>query len=235
MTLEITRFEHKYQLTMLQYLQLKSALVGRCRLDHYSRLTPSHRYYVRSLYYDTSDYRAYYEKMDGVYFRKKLRLRTYWENPSEAKFINAEIKMKIGDQTTKRTAHLSMEQYRDFESKHPHTNLPSVAQDFRRIIMAEGLRPSILIDYQREVWEPIESSPLRISVDFNIRSGLVQEIYAPVRWAENHIATCVLEIKSALSLPGWLQQTVQQLGLGKQSNSKYANGLHHSILCYHAI
>ena len=34
-------------------------------------------YFIRSLYFDDEDSKAYYEKIDGVEYRKKYRIRIY--------------------------------------------------------------------------------------------------------------------------------------------------------------
>jgi len=62
-------------------------------------------YYVRSLYFDTIDADAYFEKMDGVQTRRKYRIRFYNQNLD---FIRLECKEKFDSMTLKRQARISL-------------------------------------------------------------------------------------------------------------------------------
>ena len=55
-------------------------------------------YLIRSLYFDNIDSDAYYEKMDGIEFRKKYRIRIYNLDDS---FIRLECKYKHNNMTSK--------------------------------------------------------------------------------------------------------------------------------------
>ena len=49
-------------------------------------------YFIRSLYFDTINNKAFYEKMEGIEERKKYRLRIYDTKDKNVKF---EIKKRI--------------------------------------------------------------------------------------------------------------------------------------------
>ena len=76
--LRFQRQEYKYLLNKDQYRQVKDHLIKRGLVyDAYSKSQPQNNYYVSSLYLDTQDYQAYWEKQYGVFSRSKYRLRTY--------------------------------------------------------------------------------------------------------------------------------------------------------------
>ena len=88
------RYELKYLLTRTQYEQVLE------KLQAY--LTPDPRgdergcYGITSLYYDTVDYQAYWDKIEGHKFRRKVRIRVYGNQvvtPDTSCF--AEIKQRI--------------------------------------------------------------------------------------------------------------------------------------------
>ena len=55
-------------------------------------------YLIKSLYFDDRDSSSYYEKMDGVLYRKKYRIRMYNDVDT---FIRLEKKMKHNNFTSK--------------------------------------------------------------------------------------------------------------------------------------
>ncbi|MBK6647588.1 MAG: VTC domain-containing protein [Anaerolineales bacterium] len=63
------------------------------------------RYALASLYYDSPDFRCYWEKVDGIRFRRKLRIRRY-ESPgaplTEDTPVFVEIKQRVDRVTQKR-------------------------------------------------------------------------------------------------------------------------------------
>ena len=65
------RHEYKYHLQLAQIYQVRNEILGLdMELDEYSRDTG---YVVRSLYFDTEDYRICQDNMGGLWGRVKLR------------------------------------------------------------------------------------------------------------------------------------------------------------------
>lgn len=65
-------------------------------------------YVIKSLYFDDRDSSSYFEKMDGVLYRKKYRIRTYNNDES---FIRLEKKMKHNNFTAKEQMLISKDIY----------------------------------------------------------------------------------------------------------------------------
>lgn len=89
------RFELKYLLTRAEYAALRSAILPRMAYDKYG--DPEGKHNIVSLYYESSDKRIYYETMNKLRFRQKLRLRVYDQaDLSSNAFIEVKQKFRNG-------------------------------------------------------------------------------------------------------------------------------------------
>lgn len=88
------RYEINYLLDEFRVSELRAALVARMGSDPFS---PRGGYPVTSLYYDTEELRFYWEKLEGLRFSRKLRMRLYG-NPTECTdetSVQVEIKQRV--------------------------------------------------------------------------------------------------------------------------------------------
>ena len=69
------RFELKYLITLKQAELFKKSLRAFLVADEHGGNNGS--YGLDSLYYNSPDFRCYWEKVDGIKFRRKLRIRRY--------------------------------------------------------------------------------------------------------------------------------------------------------------
>ena len=128
-------------------------------------------YLIRSLYFDDMDSTAYYEKLDGVEFRKKYRIRIY---NNDDNFIRLECKHKHDNKTSKDQMLID----KDICSKIIEGKLDDLeitGDDLLSKFIIEcklkKFRPSIIVDYKRLAYTyPV--SDVRITFDSNIKSGL---------------------------------------------------------------
>ena len=101
---EIKRHEIKYIISLREAELLKYRLRALLRPDSHVRADGS--YFIRSLYFDDTDYRAYHEKIAGVKERTKYRIRFYNMDDSR---ITLEKKSKDGDLSGKESVRISRE------------------------------------------------------------------------------------------------------------------------------
>ena len=96
------RFELKYLITLKQATQFKSALSNFLVPDEHGNNNGT--YELVSLYYDSPDLRCYWEKLDGLKIRRKLRIRLYdnHEIITEETPVFVEIKQRVDRITQKR-------------------------------------------------------------------------------------------------------------------------------------
>ena len=95
------RFELKYLIGRDQIEAVRDDLSDNLQPDPHS---PDGSYAVWSLYYDTPTRKFYWEKIDGVPFRRKLRIRHYGEPELSCRrhAVFVEIKQRVNRVTQKR-------------------------------------------------------------------------------------------------------------------------------------
>lgn len=159
------RHEIKYTISKTQAYILKQRLLKIMEVDPYGKKG----YFIRSLYFDTPTNQAYNEKMDGVLYRRKYRIRLY---NNDKDFIRLEKKIKDNDMTAKEQAKISM----DVLSKILSNKLEiedcddKLLKEFLIDIKTKGLEPSVIVDYDRyALVYPV--SDVRVTFDYNIKSG----------------------------------------------------------------
>lgn len=221
------RLEEKYVLDPFLYRQVISSLAGYMRKDEFSTAGPEGKYYVGSLYFDTSEYRAYMEKMTGERNRVKLRIRSYYPRREDASFVSVELKTRSGRFIIKYGTHAPIEAYEHYMATGSwgDTDDP-VLIEFERIARLQCQRPKVVVEYDREVFTPLDPSSLRISFDHALRYCRADTLFPekPIyRWQTE--SPIILEIKTPDDGPNWLQQMVRDLSLRSRPHSKYANAV----------
>ncbi|MBQ6436767.1 polyphosphate polymerase domain-containing protein [bacterium] len=181
-------------------------------------------YFIRSLYFDSPEDYILREKLDGVAYREKFRIRYYHHDTS---FIQLEKKSKRDSIGKKRQAMLTLTQAEclargDIEwlakSDDP------LLQDFYRQCRARCLRPKTIVDYQREayIYEP---GGVRLTLDYDLRTGVncTQMFDKDCPTVRPPDTPDILEVKWSSFLPSIIHDAVQ-LADSKQAAafSKYA-------------
>ena len=221
------RFETKYRIKILEYYAIKNALPRYMKPDLYTQLKASKRYLVRSLYYDTRDYRMYTEKVDGVCNRIKFRIRTYGTDPLERPDIRVEMKVRKGNAMEKYGCFVSYEGYRQFkENRYWNSSEDPVLQEFTRYLHKWDLLPKTLVQYDREGFHSRFQDRVRLTFDHRIKSAPANDLFPrnPF-WRRHYFSQIVMEIKHQGNMPGWLNHLIQSYHMKVIPNSKYANSI----------
>jgi hypothetical protein len=163
------RNEFKYEINPLQYQVIKKKVALLLKTDPFAG--PEGGYHVRNLYFDDFRNTALWEKLAGVYERKKYRMRIYNGNDETIKF---ERKAKLGQYVFKDVARLTREEADriidgdvDFLSNSENPLLRTLYVESRQNL----LRPVVIVEYYREAfYEPV--SNVRITFDIGLRTGL---------------------------------------------------------------
>ena len=180
-------------------------------------------YLIKSLYFDDLNSKSYYEKMDGVLYRKKYRIRIYNNDDS---FIRLEKKMKHNNMTAKEQMLIS----KDIYSKILNGKLDEIENadglllEFINDCKTKGLIPSIIVLYHRTAYTyPI--SDVRITFDSNIQSGLYNydlfDTDAPV-YTVDEVGKQVLEVKFNEILPLHIANILNDIPSCREAVSKFA-------------
>jgi len=221
------RFEYKYHLSLMQYHQVRAAIRPYMRLDNYTRRTQDSRYLVRSLYFDTFDFRAYQEKVNGDRDRTKLRVRTYFRVPRDNPGIRVEMKSRKGIVVEKHSVFVPPASYDHFlaygswlQSHDP------ILIEFERFVRLKDLHPQVLVEYHREGYRALEQDDLRITFDHQVGSAPAKTLFPDhFVFRRHHRGTVILEIKCNKSQPYWLRQIAFAHGLRVAANSKFAQAV----------
>ena len=180
-------------------------------------------YLIKSLYFDDRDSKSYYEKMDGVLYRKKYRIRIYNNDDS---FIRLEKKMKHDNMTAKEQMLISKDIYsKILEGKYNEIdNTKGLLQEFVANAKNKGLIPSIVVAYHRTAYTyPI--SDVRITFDSNIQSGLyTYDLFETENTMYNvdEVGKQVLEVKFNEVLPLHIAAILNDIPSCREAVSKFA-------------
>lgn len=180
-------------------------------------------YHIRSLYFDNIANKVLYEKLDGVNYREKFRLRYY---NGDISLIRLEKKSKINNLCLKQSTILTTEQARLITEGNYDlmcTYEEPLLSELYSKIKSQGLRPKTIVDYIRE---PYVYAPgnIRITLDSQIRTGLdcidflnPNSITVPVP-----DSPIILEVKWDEYLPDIIRKAIGLTNCKTEAFSKYA-------------
>ncbi len=222
------RFESKYKISRFQYHRVKNALMPFMQLDPFSIAAPEHRYLVRSIYFDTPDYQAYYEKINGNCNRVKFRIRTYSDTLENDPRIRVELKVRKGVIMEKFGYFVTSSQYQEFMNQwHWSMDHNPVLEEVERNFHLKQLQPKVLVEYYREGFQSRSRDDIRITFDHKVRSASAKSLFPDqkVFFRAHHPQSIILEIKHYEKQPYWLRKLAQDHGLKIIANSKYSQGV----------
>lgn len=180
-------------------------------------------YLIKSLYFDDLDSSSYYEKMDGVLYRKKYRIRIYNNNDE---FIRLEKKMKHNTYTAKEQILISKDIYsKILNGKLDEIESPTgLLEEFITNSKTKHLVPSVIVLYHRTAFTyPI--SEVRITFDSHIQSGLYNydlfDKEVPM-YDVSESGKQVLEVKFNEVLPLHIANILNDIPSCKEAVSKFA-------------
>ena len=222
-----SRFETKYRIRMVDYYAIKNALGPYFKPDPYTQIAPNKKYLVRSLYYDTRDYRMYTEKMDGDCNRIKFRIRTYGTDPNKDPDIRFEMKVRKGNLMQKFGSFVTHQQYLSFLDRGFLCSSEDVVlMEFGRFVKRLNLAPKMLVQYKREGFHSRTLEGIRLTFDHRIISAHAKQLFPEnIFWRRHHRTQVVLEIKHQNNLPEWLNKLIHTYHLKVVPNSKYTNSV----------
>jgi SPX domain protein involved in polyphosphate accumulation len=229
---KFNRFELKYLVPIQTAEKFKNALKAHLVPDTHGDRDGF--YYISSLYYDGPDLRFYWEKIDGIKFRRKLRIRHYESSaplcPQTAVFV--EIKQRVDRVTQKRRVLLP---YADALRLCTERQIPeharqdeSVVEEIASMTWQYNLQPVSLVSYARQALIGTEYDVgLRVTFDKDLRYSTHHLQLAekqdclplfPPDWT-------VIEIKVNERIPYWLTELVAAHNLTLTRVSKYCRSI----------
>lgn len=230
---QFNRQEFKYLITLKQKEQLsfQFSQVG-LKPDPYSVDMKDNSYPVSSLYLDTLDFEAYWEKQYGLINRVKFRLRTYDLIRKKHSLVFFEIKQKYNDFIKKTRFSLKENQAQKFLhhqlTYHQLASLVFDQQSLARFYLnfqKLNLNPVILISYLRQPWLDSFYPNFRLTFDYQINATPARDLFSSSPKTQVLPNKIIMEIKLNGLLPEYLARIIKSHNLARQSLSKYCLGL----------
>ena len=216
---EIKRHEIKYIISLREAELLKYRLGALLRPDPHVRADGS--YFIRSLYFDDTDYRAYHEKIAGVKERTKYRIRFYNMDDSR---ITLEKKSKDGDFSGKESVRISRELAEAFLTGGEELrDTEELARELARL-RQNGWKPAVLVDYVRYPFV-YPTGNVRVTIDTELRTAPFKTNLFDDRALTVPVldeGEAVLEVKYDAFLPDLVRLAVQTPDRRAGACSKYA-------------
>jgi len=226
------RFEFKFLLTARQRDEVCAVFNGALRPD--TQGGSSGVYPVVSLYYDTPDWRCYWEAWRGLPSRRKLRVRVYGTADGDiAPTSFVEVKHKLDGLGVKRRIHTAIP--RALEIGRGRGDAGSfapiearVVREVHRLVQQEGFRPVCTMRYRRHAFalhlDKI-AEPLRITFDDEMGARFRDLQPEPddrrcdlLLLPADHL---VMELKGLGAVPAPVAGLLAKCGLAPRSFSKY--------------
>lgn len=237
---QFNRFELKYILTSEQQRLFAEILTDYLSPD--PRGDKYGRYTITSLYYDTGDYQAYWDKIEGHKFRRKVRIRVYGNStvtPDTMCF--AEIKQRINKTLQKKRVYVSYESAEalcgasaDISEERDMSDVDvETVSEIRYLQSTLQLQPAAVVSYDRLAFEGTEyDDGLRITFDTNLKGRTHDLTLQAANNAENKFfippGWCIMEIKVNYRVPYWLTEMIGKYRFTLRRISKYCAALEQS-------
>ncbi|MGD0339633.1 MAG: polyphosphate polymerase domain-containing protein [Bacteroidota bacterium] len=224
------RLEYKYLVSTMYLEKLRTSLLGYLDYDDYASIRPSKEYTVRSIYLDSFDYKCYYEKLDGIHTRKKLRIRGYNQKEENPR-VFFEIKRKNDNFVSKDRARVPIQDIRKtLRGSNSVTQLDDEEKkylnNFFFYYQLRHLEPKVLVVYEREPFQCKFGSHLRVTIDKNLRSKVVYDydmLFDEEGLTGGNRKEFILEIKFYQVLPQWIDKVIGEFDLTRIAVSKYTS------------
>lgn len=196
-------------------------------------------YLVTSLYFDTVDHKAYWDKINGHKNRRKLRIRVYGDQPVTPDtpcFV--EIKHRLDRALQKRRVSLSyssalaLDRLDDLLDRVPDADR-RVLEEVEYLVEALKLQPTCVVSYLRQALQGAAYDPgLRVTFDSNLKyrshdlsllgnDPSAGHYFLPPDW-------CIMEVKVNHRAPYWLTEVIGKHQCVVRRVSKYCAALEHS-------
>jgi hypothetical protein len=225
------RYEIKYLVPSGEVPALREHFARRLHRDTHGGATG---YGVWSVYYDTTGLRFYWEKIEGLKFRRKLRIRHYGDRFTigDDTTVYVEIKQRVNRVTQKRRVALPYALARQLcdgrEMVEHDTAQRAFLEEVLGLVAGLELRPTAITGYQREAFVGRDADVgLRVTLDHRIRgrdrdfhlgADTTNRLVVPARLA-------VLEIKANERVPYWLTDLAARANLSVVRMSKYCQSV----------
>ena len=223
------RREVKFLMSLEQYQALLPIVHEHMNPDRFC--IDGKEYGIYNLYYDTPDNLLVRRSIAKPYYKEKLRLRSYYSpaNPDSTVFL--EVKKKIGGIVTKRRVTMTVAEAEAYIQTRVK---PYYERFLDQQIMKEmdvflnsydSVAPRQYISYQRSAFFGKDDSNFRLTFDRQLTERRYDLTLTKGSYGNQIIGDDqrLMEIKVPGSIPMWMSQALSELGIRRQSFSKYGS------------
>lgn len=230
------RYELKYLIGREQMNALLPELLEYLTYDTHSGEDGG--YPITSLYYDSPDYKAYWDKLEGHRNRRKVRVRVYGNEqvqPETPAFV--EVKERVNVRIRKRRIKLPYEQANKFSEFVTFPGLSSeeemIAQEVYYLYQTLQMRPACIVQYDRVALEGRDHfADLRVTFDTSVGGRVHDLSLLSTGHTSNQLLLppeyVILEVKANQSVPLWMANLISRHQCTHRRISKYCTVLEHS-------
>ena len=220
---DISRFrhEHKYIETNANLAGIQSRLSAVMKKD--ANVSDKGYYCIRSLYFDDYHDRYLNENIDGLDERSKWRIRIY-DGSSDR--ICLERKIRKADLISKQSCLIDRSIFESIINRSIGitANNPSILNLFITDMLSHGLRPAVIVEYDRTPFVCNEGNT-RVTIDRNIRSSSEIDSFLDNRSLISRPVLAngmnLIEIKFDSFLPDHLAHIIEHGRMRRETFSKY--------------
>ena len=227
------RYEFKYLLDGVTKKNIEGELKSFMMLDPFVEKSIGHEYSVRSLYFDDPVYSFYNEKIDGVKYREKFRIRTYSFDNSPNVPIMLELKGRDNNFVFKHRTELNLgiNTY-DFMRGDLFKKKSKLSDKFTYDLMVKKIKPVMLIDYKRRAYQSVYDYEFRVTFDNNLYGTHTNNLFPNSNINKRALihGYTIMEVKFRQSIPSWFHIILMKYQLNRLSISKYCTGIDSSDL-----
>lgn len=236
----VDRREFKFQVPLHMRDAVVEQLEQRIALDE--NAGSNSIYPIVSQYYDSDDRECYWEKLEGLKHRRKLRVRVYGsENADIPPTVFIEVKAKSFTRGVKRRLMMPLENAVAL-AQGDSTRLEQVfggeytryermvVKEIEDLIERRNFVPSVAIRYDRLAFQGgVGREDLRVTFDYNVRCRFRDVALKPdCQDFDHHVLDpelCLMELKTIGPVPIWLRDVLTEFRMRPRGFSKYCTAI----------
>ena len=220
------RYEKKYLITKEKLDSLMPLLLEHMDLDEYC--IGGNEYRIYSIYYDTVNHDVIRANSQGLTYKEKMRIRSYYAKTDPEDKVFMELKKKSEKVGNKRRIKIKLKEIEPFvnEGIMPETKgylANQVAKELAYFLSKNRVQPALYVQYDRLAMFGKEDKNFRMTFDRNVRTRRSNFVFGESDEDELLLPddVYIMEIKILGAMPLWLTEVLSENGLFSRGFSKY--------------
>ena len=228
LNLHFRRFEFKYHVPRAIADRIIPQMLNYMVWDEYS--DGDEGYEVNSLYMDSTNFKCYHEKVDGLMNRKKVRVRSYKKNWDDDNNMFLELKRRSGEVILKDRMIVKGKDFKHFlDDPFSLWNNEDYKNNFLNEFLWEytvnKMSPTVLVTYKRKPFFSKFDRRFRVTFDYDLSFAKPDGLNFNVGYDRVYDDLVIMEVKFNGAMPKWFHEVIEMYKLTKDVFSKYCAGI----------